>query len=164
MEVERYKPGNGQPECPGCRRTTGPPGALCPYCGSVYPDPSAGGAAAALWVVAVGGIGLSLLTQSVSGAVAGVLGLIGIGALIGAVGMGARSKGRVGPAVPRQASCCGCSCVVALLVIPSVGALMWAHGGPALATLAVPAWVPLSWVIRGVELLTAALTRNRLAG
>lgn len=164
MEIERYEPDDGQPRCPGCRRTTGPPGALCPLCGSVYPDPSAGGLAAALWVVAVVGIGLALLTAGLSGSVAAVFGLIGIGALAGALGTGAQSKGRVGPAVSRQTSCCGCSCAVVLLVLPSAGALLWMHGGPMMAALIVPAWAPLSWAIRGAEALAGALTRDRLSG
>jgi hypothetical protein len=147
MEIEPYPPDDGNPRCPGCRRTIGPPGALCPYCGSVYPNPEAGAIRAVLFGVAAVGIGLALLIQGVSGAVAAVFAVIGIGALIGAFAIGPQWKGRIGPAQPRQLSCCGCSCVVALLVLPSAGALLWMHGGPAMAALAVPAWIPLSWAI-----------------
>jgi hypothetical protein len=160
MELEPYEPDGGLPRCPGCRRTTGPPGALCPYCGSVYPDPEAGAMRAVLWVVAAVGIGLALLVAGLSEAVAGVFAVIGIGAAIGALAMGSRWRGRVGPAQPRQLSCCGCSCAVALLVLPTAGVLLWMQGGPGLAALALPAWGPLSWAIRGCEVLRARLDRG----
>lgn len=147
------QPSGDLPTCPGCLRTTGPPGALCPYCGSRYPDPGAAGLAVILGIVAAVGIGLALLLQGASGSVAGFFGLIGILALIGAIGTGSQASGRVGPAQPRQASCCGCSCAVALLVIPSAGAILWTHGGPATATLALPAWIPLSWALHHVTTL-----------
>jgi hypothetical protein len=111
--------------------------------------------------VAAVGIGLALLLQGASESIAGFFGLIGLLALVGAVGMGAQASGRVGPA--RQASCCGCSCTVALLVIPSAGALLWAQGGPAMAVLAFPAWIPLSWAATGVGHLLGAI-RDLKAG
>src|SRR5436190_22997097 len=117
MEMEPQVPSNGLVRCPGCLRSSGPPGALCPYCGSTYPDPGAGSAAAFLGVVAAVGIGLALLLQGASESVAGVFGVIGVGALIGAFAMGSRAKGHVGPVYPRQTSCCGCSCLVALAVL-----------------------------------------------
>jgi hypothetical protein len=144
-------------------RTTGPPGALCPYCGSVYPDPSARELAPVLGVIAAVGIGLALAVQGLSESLAGVFALVGVVALISAIAMGARARGRVGPAHPRQVSCCGCSCAVALLVLPSVGALLWMQGGPAMAALALPAWVPLSWAIHACERLAASHFRGRLS-
>src|SRR4051794_8046447 len=150
----------GLPRCPGCLRTTGPPGALCPYCGSKYPDPAAGSTAAVLWVVAAVGIGLALLLGGLSETAAGFVGLIGVIALFGAISTSSQARGRVGPVNPRQASCCGCSCVVALVAVPSLGALLWSQGGPALAALAIPAWVPVSWAIRGGDVLAAVLLRR----
>jgi hypothetical protein len=50
--------------------------------------------------------------------------------------------------------------VVALMAIPSLGAFLLAHGGPALAALAEPAWLPVSWVLRGGELVVAAALRR----
>src|SRR6188472_3369844 len=102
----------GLPRCPGCLRTTGPPGALCPYCGSRYPDPGAGAISEVLWVVAICGLGLAALLSGVSEGVAGVVGLLGVMALFGALSASSRARGRVGPAQARQVSCCGCSCVV----------------------------------------------------
>jgi hypothetical protein len=156
MEIEPYPP-DDLLRCPGCRRTTGPPGALCPYCGSVYPDPDAGAMRAVLFIVAAVAIGLALLIQGVSEPVAAVFAVIGVGALIGAFAIGPQWKGRIGPAQPRQLSCCGCSCVVVLLVLPSAGALLWMHGGPTMAALAVPAWIPLSWAMHGCGVLAARL-------
>ena len=37
------------------------------------------------------------------------------------------------------------------------GALLWLHGGPAMAALAVPAWIPLSWAMQGCGVLAAWL-------
>lgn len=162
MVIEPQEPASGLQTCPGCLRTTGPPGALCPYCGSAYPDPGAGELAAVLGVVAAVGIGFALAVQGLSESLAGVFALVGIGALIGAIAMGARVRGRVGPVHHRQVSCCGCSCAVALLVLPSAGALLWMHGGPAMAALALPAWVPLSWAVHACECL-AVRCRRRLA-
>jgi hypothetical protein len=113
-----------------------------------------------LVVVAAVAIGLALLIQGLSQSVASVFAVIGVGALIGAIAMSSQAKGRVGPAQSRQASCCGCSCVVALFVVPAGGALLWIHGGPALAALAFPAWIPLSWAIRGGEVLAGAVVRH----
>lgn len=160
MELEPSEQPPGLPRCPGCLRTTGAPGALCPYCGSRYPDPGARATAALLWIVAIGGLGLAALLSGVSEGVAGVVGLIGVLALFGALSAGSQARGRVGPAQQRQLSCCGCSCVVALVAVPSLAALLWSHGGPGFAALAVPAWIPLSWVIRGGELLLAAALRR----
>src|SRR3954447_15939901 len=150
----------GLPRCPGCLRTTGPPGALCPYCGSEYPDAAAGSTAAVLWVVAVVGIGLALLLGGLSETAAGFIGLIGVIALLGAISMSSQSRGRVGPVGPRQPSCCGCSCVVALVAVPSLGALLWSHGGPAFVAVALPAWIPLSWLFRGCDLIVARAARH----
>jgi hypothetical protein len=112
---------------------------------------------AVLFVAAAVAIGLALLIQGASGAVAAVFAVIGIAALIGAFAIGPQWKGRVGPAQPRQLSCCGCSCAVALLAVPSAGALLWVHGGPGLAALALPAWIPLSWALHGCGSLAARL-------
>jgi hypothetical protein len=157
METEPTGPESGLPVCPGCLRTTGPPGALCPYCGSKYPDPKARETAALLGVVAAVGIGLALLIQGLSESVAGVFAVIGVAALIGAIAISSQAKGRVGPGQSRQASCCGCSCVVPVLVVPAAGALLWIHGGPALAAVAFPAWIPLSWAIHACERVAAVI-------
>src|SRR5436190_20555336 len=163
VEIERQKPNPPEPDlprCPGCLRSTGPPGALCPFCGSRYPDRSARATAAGLGIIGTAGIGLALLLSGVSDTVAGIFGLIGILSLIGAASMASQARGRVGPAQPRQTSCCGCSYVVAIVAVTSLGALLWHQGGPALAAAAAPAWVPLSWLMRGWERLAARLVRG----
>jgi hypothetical protein len=68
----------------------------------------------------------------------------GIGALIGFIGVGLAvyGSGRVGPA--QQQSCCGCSCLVLLLVLPAGALALYAHGGPLLAALAFPLWIPVA--------------------
>jgi hypothetical protein len=117
-------------ECPGCHTTTGPPGALCPACGSRFPSPR----------VAMVGIAVALLGGF-------FLFLEGVGWLCALVGGGmvVYSVGRSGP--QRQSSCCGCSCAIALLAIPAAGWAVWTAGGPLLAAAAVPAWIPLSWAL-----------------
>jgi hypothetical protein len=67
----------------------------------VYPNPEAGAMRAVLWIVAAVAIGLALLVQGASGAVAAVFAVVGIGALIGAFAIGPQWKGRIGPAQPR---------------------------------------------------------------
>jgi hypothetical protein len=163
MVIEPQEPESDLPTCPGCFRTTGLPGALCPYCGSMYPDPRASEAATVLGVIAAFGIGLALLVQGLSESLAGVLALIGVVALIGALSMGSRARGRIGPAQARQVSCCGCSCAVALLVLPSAGALLWMHGGPVMVAFAFPIWVLVSWVTRGVGVLVCGLSTGKLS-
>jgi hypothetical protein len=113
-------------------------------------------------VAAVGLAGLALLGLGALVGSSGVRGvgdtLLGIGLLSGLVAVGVavvREMGneeRVAPLRVRQTSCCGCSCAVALLVLPAAGALLWSHGGPGAAVLALPAWVPL---VRVAELAYA---------
>jgi hypothetical protein len=46
----------------------------------------------------------------------------------------------------------------------SIGALLWSQGGPALAGLAIPSWVLLSWTIWGGEMLAATSSERRRLG
>jgi Double zinc ribbon len=131
--------------CPGCVQTWGVPGALCPACGSRYGDPTMKAPAQALGIAGVVLIGIALLINGVSESAANVIGGIGVLALLGAAGAYAAYSGRVGP--QRQSSCCGCSCAIALLVIPVTGLALWQRGGPELAVLALPAWWPISWAL-----------------
>jgi hypothetical protein len=62
-------------------------------------------------------------------------GICGLG-----VGGGQATIGRVGP--EKQQFCCGCSCLVLLLVLPALGGLLYSHGGPVMAADAVPLWIP----------------------
>ena len=106
----------------------------------------------------VGAIGYAIYAATGHGSFGAVVLLIGI--IVFGVGLaqGSDVAGRIGP--ERQASCCGCSCAVALLVVPVGAALLWAQGGPALAAVAVPAWVPLSWVAAGLSAGVAAMRRK----
>jgi len=86
------------------------------------------------------GIGVAYLFETV-GVIIGVIGFLGL--LAAGAGF-SESLPRVGPAQAKQsASCCGCSCVVALLVIPAGALALWSSAGPEYALLAFPAWVPL---------------------
>jgi len=96
-----------------------------------------GGASAVMFLV---GIGVSNLFET-AGIILLALGFCGI--LAAGAGF-SESLSRVGPVQAEQsASCCGCSCVVALLVIPAGALTLWSAAGPEYALLAVPAWVPL---------------------
>jgi zinc ribbon protein len=152
--------GLGLIECPGCHSTRGMPGALCPSCGSRYPSP--GMVEWAVGVAAIGGFLLlvaliakgHLLNTDDSGFFATVEGLGWLG-VIAAVALAVYGSGRVGP--EQQSSCCGCSCVVALILLPAAGAALWGHGGPLMACLAIPAWLPLVRVIDGIFALSASV-------
>jgi hypothetical protein len=76
--------------------------------------------------------------------------LIGIGVLglLLALGLFGYGGGRVGPAttVKNSSSCCGCSCVVLVLLLPITGLAFWSVGGVAAAALALPASIGLTWV------------------
>lgn len=144
-----WQQATGPVGCPGCKQTSGTPGALCPACGSRYPSPRTamvgigiamlGGFLLLITLVATGG----LLEQKANGDFRGGT-LEALGWLLGVVGIGIAiyGVGRVGPA--RQTSCCGCSCAVALFVLPAAGIGLWMSGGPVLAAAALPAWLPLS--------------------
>lgn len=141
---------SGPTTCPGCRQTTGSPGALCPQCGSRFPSQRAGLVGLAL--AAVGGL-LLLAAFMINGGLLeenrheGGSTVEGAGWLVLIVGAGIfiYSVGRAGP--ERQSSCCGCSCAVALLVVPSTALLLWAAGGATLVAFAIPLWVPLVWTL-----------------
>ena len=148
----------GPTDCPGCKTTQGPPGAICPACGSRYPSPKAGlvgivlfalGALLLLLALIVNG---GLLQETSSGA-SKTSGLEGVGwfALIaGLVGL-FYSVGRNGP--KSQTSCCGCSCVVVILVLPAAGIGLWAASGPVLAAAVIPAAIPIMWILDGATVL-----------
>lgn len=145
--------------CPGCVQTMGVPGALCPACGSRYGNPAMKEPAQALAVVGAVLIGIALLVNGASSDAAGWIGGIGFLALIGAGAAYASYSGRVGPQ-QQKGSCCGCSCAVALLVIPAAGLALWSRGGPEMAALALPAWLPISWAIEiGERAARGALER-----
>ncbi len=144
--------------CHGCRQMSGPPGALCPGCGSRLRDPSAREPALAAGAIGLALVGIAIALQNAAEGVASVVGVIGFLALIGAAVLGAQAAGRVGP--QRQASCCGCSCAVALLVVPTSALLLFSQGGPALAALALPAWLPLSWGLEGLRRYASSSTRT----
>ncbi|MEI7888740.1 MAG: zinc ribbon domain-containing protein [Actinomycetes bacterium] len=142
----------GPTDCPGCHQTQGSPGALCPACGSRYPSPRAALIGCFLLILGVlillialistGG----LLQDSASGSTK-MSGLEATGWFAAIAGVCALvySVGRNGPKTPT--SCCGCSCVVVLLVIPAVGASLWVQGGPVLAAAIVPAAIPIVWLL-----------------
>ncbi len=64
---------------------------------------------------------------------------------IAGAGLAFYGLGRIGPA--QQSSCCGCSCAVALVALPVGALVLWAEGGPAMAALVVPAWIPTVWAL-----------------
>ena len=139
----------GNTDCPGCRKTSGAPGALCPACGSRYPSPRA--AVAGAIAVGVGGV-LLLLALAIQGGLGGgssgdIGSLEGFGWLLvigGFIGV-FYSVGRSGP--ERQSSCCGCSCLVLVLALPAGALLMWNAGGPLMAASAIPLAFPLVWCL-----------------
>ena len=137
--------------CPGCKAYRGPAGALCPHCGSRLPTPgntdTAIAVAAISAVVLAIGLLVSIFDSDVGNGIAG-LGVLG---LIGAAVVGVGSSGRVGP--EQKSSCCGCSCLILLLVLPMAGLALWQAGGPTAALLAVPAWILLSWMLEGLRVL-----------
>ena len=144
----------GAVECPGCHTTAGPPGALCPACGSRFPSPRT--AMVGIALALLGGFFLLLaliftggLLQETRRGETDVSTVEVFGWLFAVVGVGMLiySVGRSGP--QRQSSCCGCSCAIALLAIPAAGWALWTAGGPLLAAAAVPAWIPLSWALEG---------------
>ena len=57
------------------------------------------------------------------------------------------SLGRAGP--EQQQACCGCTCAVAIIVLPSTGLALFAGGAPMIASVLTPVvlWVPLSWTL-----------------
>lgn len=132
--------------CPGCVQTWGVPGALCPACGSRFGNPAMKQPAQALGIAGAVLFGIALLINDASSDAAGIVGGIGLLALIGAGGAWASYTGRVGPQ-PQKGSCCGCSCAVALLVIPAAGLVLWSRGGAEMAALALPAWLPIAWAL-----------------
>lgn len=148
-------PSGGIVQCHGCGAHWGAPGALCPGCGSRLRDPSAKGGAIGLGIVGAVLIGLAIAVQYVSEGVAGVIGVIGFLSLLGAGVMASQYFGRVGP--EKQQSCCGCTCAVALLVLPAAGSVLWIEGDPLLAALVIPAWIPLSWAADVTSRVAAAL-------
>lgn len=85
-------------------------------------------------------VGVGYLSET-AGAIVGVIGLLGL--LVAGVTF-SESLPRVGPQQPKQAaSCCGCSCAIAVLLIPASALALWSAAGPEYAVLALPAWVPL---------------------
>ncbi len=148
---QQGSPGDGWVLCPGCRQSTGPPRALCPDCGSRLPQPAKADSAGALLVagLVIGAIGYAIYAATGHGSFGAVVLLIGIIAFGVGLAQSKNVAGRIGP--ERQSSCCGCSCAVALFVVPVGATLLWSHGGPAMAALVLPAWVPLSWVAAGLS-------------
>lgn len=153
---------SGQTQCPGCQRSTGAPGALCPHCGSRFPSPRAGlvglgvGALGALFLLvsylATGG----LLETNRREGMSTIEGLGWVTLLIGGATF-VYSVGRAGP--QRQSSCCGCSCAVAALVVPTTALVLYSAGGPGLAAVLVPAWVAFIWTV-DAALVVGSLARR----
>jgi DNA-directed RNA polymerase subunit RPC12/RpoP len=145
--------------CPGCGTTQGRPGAMCPYCSSKYPNDAliAAGIKVALGGGALYAFGALAKSDTISGC--GVL-----VALIGA-GMFASGLGREG--AQQQQSCCGCTCLLMLLVLPAGALLLYAHGGPLMALAAVPLWIPTAHLLDGLVRLairgSAALRHSGVA-
>jgi RNA polymerase subunit RPABC4/transcription elongation factor Spt4 len=159
QEGSEAGPGQGKQRCPGCQRTTGPAGAICPACGSVYPNPEATRRlnSGCLWTALACFVGLVLMgTDPDSGVLLAVGGtLFLLGGLAGFVLLIplAEAQGRFGPA-GASPSCCGCSCVVALIALPTVALVLWSTSGPLVAALVIPAWVP---IVRGMDATLALL-------
>lgn len=70
-----------------------------------------------------------------------------LGALIGA-GMFASGLGREG--AQQQESCCGCTCLLVLLVLPAGELLLYVHGGLLMALAAFPLWIPSARLLDAV--------------
>ncbi len=158
---------SGNVLCHGCGQVWGPPGAICTGCGSRIRDPNAWRPAAALGALAVVAFLIAVALQGGESAtkhpdpVGSVFTVIGVLAGLGALALGAQWLGRVGP--EQQQSCCGCSCVVLLLVLPAAGVALWSAGGPVLAAAVFPSWVILdrTWQL-GARIYLAL--RRRVAG
>lgn len=145
--------------CPGCVQTKGPPGAICPNCGSRFPNPSMKEPAQGLAVLGVVLILLAVAINGVSEDAATWIGVIGVLSLIGAGAAWGSYSGRVGPQ-PEKGSCCGCSCLVLVLAIPLAGLLLWSKGGPELAILALPVGPPIIWVLDRADRLASSAGRK----
>lgn len=152
----------GEEVCPGCHKTTGPPGALCPQCGSRYATPRVG--LVGLGLGALGGLLLLIAYLTTGGLLEtdrresmSTVEAVGWLALVVGGGMFIYSIGRAGP--ERQSSCCGCSCALALIVLPTGALMLWSAGGPTLAALAIPAWIPLMWIL-DAGLVAGAVARG----
>ena len=120
----------GHVQCPGCKKTYGEPGALCQSCGSKYPNQSLieKGIGVAVVGAAIFGIGYLASWETIAG----------IGILVAIVGgvILASGSGRAGP--EQKQSCCGCTCAVALLVLPASYLFLWSQQGAVVAILALP--------------------------
>src|SRR5215210_6716733 len=65
----------------------------------------------------------------------------------------------------QKSSCCGCTCVVFLLIVPVAALMLHRHGGVATAAVAIPAWIPAAHILdlashlahRGVDGVRAIL-------
>ena len=147
-------------ECPGCKTTTGSPSDICPSCGSRYPNPLVGLLGAGLFLL---GFLLLMLALVIYGGLFEsnqTNGLESIGAITLIVGVALvfYSNGRSGP--KQATSCCGCSCVVVILVLPSLAAGLWTTGGPVLAAGAVPLSIPAIIVMDEVASLGWFMARS----
>ena len=140
-------------DCPGCKTTAGSPSDICPACGSRYPNPLVGLLGAGLFLV---GFLLLMMALVIYGGLFEsnqANGLESIGAITLVIGIALvfYSNGRNGPKQPT--SCCGCSCAVIAIVLPSLAAGLWTTGGPMLAAAAVPLAIPAIHVMDAVAAL-----------
>jgi hypothetical protein len=76
--------------------------------------------------------------------------LIGLGVLGLIIGVAwtASASGRIGPAttVKNSSSCCGCSCVVLVLILPATSIWMFVSHGIVASIASLPVTLGLTWV------------------
>ncbi len=133
--------------CPGCRQRSGPPGALCPGCGSKLPQPQKAESAGALLAigVVVGLVGYAIYAATGHGGFGALVTVIGVIAFGVGLAQGKDVAVASAPSDSRLAAAAAAWwrswwCL-------SGAALLWSQGGPAMAALALPVWVPLSWAV-----------------
>lgn len=119
------------------------------------------GPAQALAVVGVVLILIALAVNGASSDAASWIGAIGFFALLGAGAAFASYSGRVGPQ-QAKGSCCGCSCLVLVMVVPISGLALWSKGGPEMAALAIPAGVPIALAIDFADRMATSVVRKLL--
>ena len=114
-------------------------------------------------------IALALALDADNAKAATAIGAVGVLAGLGAVALVAQRLHLV-RADQLQCTFCGCGCAISLIGVPLGALALWSQGGPVLAALAIPAWLPvslaLSWAPHAGDLLVRKLGRatSRAAG